>query len=106
LAVFKANVEPEAVEPEAVELGAAEAVVVVAGAVVVVPPAADVLDALLQAVASIATPASGRPRPNVRNEVLRSMMILPCRCGPIAGPHVMGRLIRYAPGAGKALITP
>jgi hypothetical protein len=92
LAVFKANVEPEAVEPEAVELGAAEAVVVVVGAAVVVPPAADALDALLQAVASVATAASGRPKPNVRSEVLRSMTTLPCRCGPIAGPHVMRHL--------------
>jgi hypothetical protein len=90
LAVFKTNVEPEAVEPEAVEPGAAEAVVVGVGPVVVVPLAADVLDALLQAVASIATAASGRPKPNVRSEVLRSITILPCRCGPIADPHVTG----------------
>lgn len=62
LAVFKANVEPGAAEPGAAEPGAAEAVVV--GAVVAVPPAADVLDALLQAVASIAIAASGRPKLN------------------------------------------
>jgi hypothetical protein len=84
LAVFKANVEPEAVEP-----GAAEAVVDVAGPVVVVPPAADVLEELLQAAARIPTAASGRPKLNVRTEVLRSMTILLCRCGPIADPHVM-----------------
>jgi hypothetical protein len=82
VAVFKTNVEPEAVEPEAVELeaveaGAAEVVVVGVGPVVVVPLAADVLDALLQAVASIATAASGRAKPNVRSEVLRSMTFLP-----------------------------
>jgi hypothetical protein len=72
VAVFKTNVEPEAVEP-----GAAEVVVVGVGPVVVVPLAADVLDALLQAVASIATAASGRAKPNVRSEVLRSMTFLP-----------------------------
>jgi hypothetical protein len=79
LAVFKANVEPEAVEPgaaEAVGLAAAEAVVDVAGPVVVVPPAADVLDELLQAAARTATAASGRPKPNVRTEVLWSITIL------------------------------
>jgi hypothetical protein len=79
LAVFKTNVEAEAVEPgaaEAVELAAEEAAGVVAGPVVVVPPAADVLDALLQAAARIATAASGRPKPNVRTEVLRSITIL------------------------------
>jgi hypothetical protein len=85
VAVFKANVEAEAVEPEVVEPGAAEvvgpgaaeAVAVGVGPVVVVPLAADVLDALLQAVASIATAASGRAKPNVRSEVLRSMTFLP-----------------------------
>jgi hypothetical protein len=77
VAVFKTNVEPEAVEPEAVEAGAEEVVVVGVGPVVVVPLAADVLDALLQAVASIATAASGRAKPNVRSEVLRSMTFLP-----------------------------
>src|ERR1700746_414051 len=84
LAVFKANVEPEAVEP-----GAAEAVGVVVGPVVVEPPAADVPDVLdvPQAAARIATAASGRPKPSMRSEVPRSMTNLPCRCGPIAGPR-------------------
>jgi hypothetical protein len=82
LAVFKANVEPDAVEPDAVEPdavepegepGAAEAVVVDVGPVVVVPLAADVP----HAAASIATAASGTPKPSVRTEVLRSMKNLP-----------------------------
>jgi hypothetical protein len=101
LAVFKANVEPEAVE-----LGAAEAGVVVVGPVVVVPPAADVLDVPPQAAASVATAASRRPKLSLRSEVLRSITILPCRCGPVADPHVMKHPFRYAPGAEKALITP
>jgi hypothetical protein len=87
LAVFKANAVPEAAE-----LGAAEAVMVVGGLVVVVLPAADVPEELLQAAANIATAASGRPKPSVRSEVLRSMKILPCRCGPIADPRVMRHL--------------
>jgi hypothetical protein len=101
LAVFRANVEPEAVEPEAVEPeavepgavepGAAGAVVVVVGPVVVVPPAADAPD-VPQAAASVATAASGRPKPSVRSEVLRSMTNLPCRCGSIADPHAMSTL--------------
>jgi hypothetical protein len=91
LAVFRANVEPEAVEPEAVERGAAEAVVPVAGPVVVVPPEADAPD-VPQAAASIAVAASGRPKPSVRSEFLGSMPNLPCRCGPIADPHVMSTL--------------
>jgi hypothetical protein len=73
LTVFKANVEPEAVEP-----GLAEAVGVVAGPAVVVPAAADVLDAPPQAAVSIATAASGRPKPSVRSEALRNITVLPC----------------------------
>jgi hypothetical protein len=89
-AVFKASVEPEAVELGAVELGAVElgavelgavelgaAEAVAVGLVVVEPAAAVVLEELLQAVASIATPASGRLRPSVRSGVLRNMTILP-----------------------------
>jgi hypothetical protein len=76
-AVFKASVEPEAVELGAAELGAAEAVAVAAGLVVAGPAAAEVLEELLQAVASIATPASGRLKPSARSGVLRSMTILP-----------------------------
>ena len=56
---------PETVVPEAVELGAAEAELGAAEAEVValglVLPAADEVEVLLQAAASIATAASGRP---------------------------------------------
>jgi hypothetical protein len=76
-AVFKASVEPEAVELGAAELDAAEAVAVAAGLVAAEPAAAEVLEELLQAVASIAAPASGRLKPSVRSGVLRSMTLLP-----------------------------
>jgi hypothetical protein len=94
--VFKASVVPEAVVPEAVELGAAEAELGAAEAeavvfgLVLVPPAADEVEVLLQAAASIATAAIGRPQPSVRSEVLRGMKNLPCRCEPIADPHMVG----------------
>jgi hypothetical protein len=83
-AVFKANVEPEPVE-----LGAAEAVGVALGPAVVDVAADELLEEALQAATSIATPASGRPTPSVRSEVLRITTILPMWCGPITGPHVM-----------------
>jgi hypothetical protein len=65
------------------------AAVVVVGAVVVVAPAADV-EPPPQATASIATAASGRPKPNVRIEVLANMMFLPRRGGPGTDPLITG----------------
>ena len=87
VAVFKANAEPEALE-----LGAAEDVGVVVGPVVFVA-AADVPEELLQAATSITTAASGTPKPSLRSEVLRSMTILSCRCGPIPDPHGIKHLL-------------
>jgi hypothetical protein len=57
-----------------------------------VAAAADVLEELLQAVTSIATATSGTPKPSLRSEVLRSMTILSCRCGPIPDPHEIKHL--------------
>jgi hypothetical protein len=64
-------------------------VAVVVVAVVVVAPAADV-EPPPQATASIATAASGRPKPNVRIEVLANMMFLPRRGGPGTDPLITG----------------
>jgi hypothetical protein len=67
------------------------------------------LDALLQAAATIATAARVRPRPAPRTEVLWSMKIPSGERGPANVPHVMAHLpsiqrtfVQYGTGAGKA----
>jgi hypothetical protein len=77
--VFRASAGLEAAGLGAAELGAAAADVDGAALAVVAPAAGVVLllDALLQAAATIATAASRRPSPALRTEVLQSMTILP-----------------------------
>ena len=73
--VLRTSAVPEAAEPEADGLGTAAADVDGARLVVAAPAAAGVLllDALLQAAATIARAASVRPRPALRAGVLQSM---------------------------------
>lgn len=93
--VFRVSAAPGAAEPEAVELGAAEADVAGAELAVVAPAAggALLLDALLQAAATIATAASVRPKPALRTEVIQSMTILSWKREPSDGPRVMAHLL-------------
>jgi hypothetical protein len=89
VSVFRASAGPKADERAAdglagdglaaAEPGTAEADAEGGRLVVVASAAAGVLllDALLQAAATIATAASVRPKPALRTEVLQRMMILP-----------------------------
>lgn len=101
--VFRASAGPEAGEPEAAELGAAGADVDGARLVAVVPAAAGVLllDALLQAAATMAKAASVRARLVLCTEVLESMKILPWSAGRPRARTSCRSTSEYGTDAGK-----